>query len=488
MNTTSNPTLENIQALIAGKNKRFVIDVTTLIKWRRPPVGIVRTLYEVGKWFYTQKIIEDVVFVRFSDDKTQLKMLEPKELFFLFNNDQSAHYGLNEIRTDTAHLSCQHQMIAKLKAWIKPTKVGKAILLYKRNGFLAVLNRIMVLYFTRLHSYFHTLKLSKRIRNDELSCLFNTAAYAGFFYDTLLKKNDIFISIGLDWDYSNYELLYYFKKTHGFKFIGICYDLIPLSHPQFVVSKLFPEFFLKHIYYLNYLADGISCISHFTEKSLMTFNKENVIKTNTKIKTLYIGDDINHPVNSIENDFIANLPQNFILYVSTIEARKNHLILLQAYLLAHEQNIDLPPLVLVGMYGWGMDTFDALYEKNPWLKDKIKIYHEVNDENLHQLYQEALFCVFPSHVEGWGLGAAESLMYKKMCIISNADALKEATRGLMPSVDANDAQQWLSQMHYFTSNPIAREKIEQHIQDHFIPKPWVAFCEEFYQFSKEASL
>ena len=67
----------------------------------------------------------------------------------------------------------------------------------------------------------------------------------------------------------------------------------------------------------------------------------------------------------------------------------------------------------------------------------------VSDSVLDNLYKNCLFTVFPSFAEGWGLGAVESLLHKKICIISTCPALREATQSLCHQLDPTDTCAWV---------------------------------------------
>jgi glycosyltransferase involved in cell wall biosynthesis len=94
-------------------------------------------------------------------------------------------------------------------------------------------------------------------------------------------------------------------------------------------------------------------------------------------------------------------------------------VLLQAWLLACDKNIEIPNLIIVGRKGWMFDHIYTLYHSSGFLKEKIIFLENVTDNALNDLYANCLFTVFPSHTEGWGLGATESLNHGKVCIVSS---------------------------------------------------------------------
>lgn len=449
---------------------RYVIDITTLIKWDRPPTGIIRTLYKVTKWFHDEKFHKDVVFVKFLDDKSSLSIVQEDELIFLLDKFKNNSF------------SKPYHEIAGSDNFIKNEILKKIMAYYKKYGLIFIVKKILFNAFPRVYCRLFSrgnILINKKDIIDQNS-LCNIHLHDAFLQDSILKESDIFISVGLDWDYSNYELLYYLKKKIDFEFIGIIYDIIPLSHPHFTNSNRFSEIFFKHVYYLNYLADRIMTISEFSRKSFLSFRKEQNMSASPPVQTIYLGDNIENT--DVE---LSSLPfKEFILYVSTIEPKKNQIVLLKAYQLAHINNIDLPPLILVGMYGNDIKEFHNLCKKYKNIKKKIIILSELNDNQLDYLYKNTLFCVYPSHIEGWGLGAAESLNYGKVCLVSSAEALKEATHGLMPVIDANDAKEWMNCIHYYSTNQHKRRELEDSIKQNYVRREWSEFCEKLYCFAQ----
>ena len=114
----------------------------------------------------------------------------------------------------------------------------------------------------------------------------------------------------------------------------------------------------------------------------------------------------------------------YILTVSRIEPRKNHLALLKAYveLRLWERNYKL---VLVGRYDWSNKDFDNYYNN---LSEDVKkniIITGANYPELIQLYQNASLFVFPSFAEGFGIPPIESLAFNCPLLCSNATAMAE---------------------------------------------------------------
>src|SRR5262249_18409088 len=134
----------------------------------------------------------------------------------------------------------------------------------------------------------------------------------------------------------------------------------------------------------------------------------------------------------------AEIPEPFVLFVSTIEARKNHHLMFGIWQDMVSQGVDVPTLVCIGHVRWkSEDCIVQLVESN-YLNGKIMIIEDVWDRALHQLYHRCLFTVFPSHYEGWGLPVSEALAQGKICVCSDRTSLPEVAGEFGVYIDIDD--------------------------------------------------
>ena len=101
------------------------------------------------------------------------------------------------------------------------------------------------------------------------------------------------------------------------------------------------------------------------------------------------------------------LPAKFILYVGLIEPRKNIPLLLKAYARLVNQ-VDLPPLVLVGRQGWMYEQVYQLVEQLE-LNDRVHFKGYIPAQNLPIVYNLAQLFVYPSTYEGFGFPPLEAM-------------------------------------------------------------------------------
>lgn len=95
------------------------------------------------------------------------------------------------------------------------------------------------------------------------------------------------------------------------------------------------------------------------------------------------------------------LKHTYLLKVSTIEPRKGHICLIQAFEALYKQYPDFPhQLYLVGRYGWKSDDTIHYLKQSPFYGKRIFSFDDINDVELNQLYQSASGVINASYGEG----------------------------------------------------------------------------------------
>jgi len=133
-----------------------------------------------------------------------------------------------------------------------------------------------------------------------------------------------------------------------------------------------------------------------------------------------------------------SLPANYILFVSTIEPRKNIGGLLQAFHhLRTKYNLTDTGLVLAGKRGW---LYEKVFETvdDLGLQDSTFFVGRVTDEELRQLYVGARCHVHPAFYEGFGLPPLEAMACGTPTVVSNTSSLPEVVGDAALLVDPND--------------------------------------------------
>jgi glycosyltransferase involved in cell wall biosynthesis len=133
------------------------------------------------------------------------------------------------------------------------------------------------------------------------------------------------------------------------------------------------------------------------------------------------------------------LPERFILYVGTIEPRKNLPKLIEGFAERHLTG-DLPHrLVCVGPYGWLSRDIEALLDRLR-IKQAVQFAGYVPFDELPALYTMAEMFVFPSLYEGFGLPVIEAMACGVPVVTGNVTALNEVAGGAVERVEDLDAE------------------------------------------------
>lgn len=216
-----------------------------------------------------------------------------------------------------------------------------------------------------------------------------------------------------------------YGKSMGLQVAVLLYDCIAYFHPEWVNERIREN----HCGYLNAIADADLVLS-ISQTSALEYKKflkiEN--RTGASVHPIYLAEEFL----GIPKERVALKEESDekkiwkILYVSTLDPRKNHLRLSKALEQVKSSRPDLQwELTLVGHRYEGAgeiaDEVEKLMKTNPSIIWK----QGVSDEVLAGLYEKSDFTIFPSLVEGFGLPIAESLWRGKPCLCSGVGSMKE---------------------------------------------------------------
>ena len=136
--------------------------------------------------------------------------------------------------------------------------------------------------------------------------------------------------------------------------------------------------------------------------------------------------------------------EKYILYVGTLEPRKNIKTLVEAFSKISDKYPDVK-LVLAGGLGWQPEaTLKAIEESKA--KDRIIRTGYISNEEKRDLLRNAQFFVFPSIYEGFGMPVTEAMACGTDAVVSESSSLIEISAGLVPLIDPKSADLWAESM------------------------------------------
>ncbi|TAN34038.1 glycosyltransferase family 1 protein [Patescibacteria group bacterium] len=168
----------------------------------------------------------------------------------------------------------------------------------------------------------------------------------------------------------------------------------------------------------------------------------------------------------------------YILFLGTIEPRKNIIGLIEAFEKACPSLPAPYTLVIAGAAGWNNKQ---IYEraKNSPIKDKIKILGYVRPEEKPALYAgAALFC-YPSIYEGFGFPVLEAMSAGTPVLTSNRSSLPEITSGAAHLVNPNNVSDMAAGIINILTNEKLRNFLKEKGQEQAAKFLWQEAAEKF---------
>ncbi len=309
-----------------------------------------------------------------------------------------------------------------------------------------------------------------------------TPAHADAFADSA-SPGDVLLVLGSPWFHPSYAaLIRAHQERFGLRFALLVYDLIPLRRPEWCdahLTRMFRAWFDS----VFPLCDHVFAISKATAADLEAYVGEKGMALSRPILALPIGTeaDAGGSLALATPGLAANSPQlpcpgSYALIVSTIEVRKNHLLLFRAWrrLLEELPRAEVPTLVFAGRMGWLVSDLMCQIDNTANLDGKLVVIESPTDSEIAALYAGCLFTLFPSFHEGWGLPVSESLSFGKPCLISNTTSLPEAGGGLARLFDPDNLPEAYAMIRDTILDRPGLATWEARVRREFQPVPWSA--------------
>ncbi|WP_454564052.1 glycosyltransferase family 4 protein [Pseudomonas sp. AIG] len=234
-------------------------------------------------------------------------------------------------------------------------------------------------------------------------------------------------------------------KRDGVGMIAVIYDLIPLTHPQFYDTRLV-EVFSEWFDWITRTADGYMAISATVRDQVREELQRRIGAEQTDQRWFdffHLGSELD--LHNAEATIEPRLKQLFTttdpvyLMVSTIEPRKNHAYLLDAFERAWATG-STARLCFAGRVGWKCDALLARVHNHPELNQRLFMFNDLSDTSLEHAYAHASALVFPSFVEGFGLPLVEAMQRGLPAMGSDIAVFREIGGEFMAYFDLQDPQ------------------------------------------------
>lgn len=262
-------------------------------------------------------------------------------------------------------------------------------------------------------------------------------------------------------------------KRQGAKIIAHIYDIISVTHPQFCLERgvyNFMDFIGAHLQY----ADRIIVNAKATVDELKKLCRRlgcrlpecSVVPLGADFGENRVIEDREVPGELVR---LAN-DRPYILMVGTIEPRKNHRLLLDAY----ERGLrDMGyGIVFAGYMGWKMEEFEQRLKNHEDFGKGVYHFQGLGDPEIAYLYQHARFLVFCSYTEGYGLPLIEAIMRGTPVIASDIPVSREVAGDYCVYFEQDNVEEVCRIIAYFEKHDTEYEDMKRALCS-FAPCGWM---------------
>ncbi len=273
-----------------------------------------------------------------------------------------------------------------------------------------------------------------------------------------LRTNSTLVFLGALWIADSLMLAARDAHAHGARLVTLLYDLTPVMETGHTaaVNRLFD----RYLHLIATAASRIPAISQSSRNDFVDYCSQHELPAPSGgVTGLPSGLS---PTQPTENPW----PREYVLFVGTIESRKNHLLALKAWqeLINKLGAENVPDLVCIGRLGWNSNEFIDQYLATGGLGGKVSVLStSVSDADLASFYEHCEFTIYPSRYEGWGLPVSESLAFAKLPIIANNSSLPEAGGDLAVYFESENQASLVTAVEQYGLNEVNRREREQRI-------------------------
>ncbi len=240
------------------------------------------------------------------------------------------------------------------------------------------------------------------------------------------------------------------------KLILTVHDLSPLIEPSWYSRKESLWYKFINVNKILKRADMIWAVSEFTKQDII-----NIFKISAdKIKVLYPGVDRLHftpnislgELRDLRNDY--SLPKKYILFLSTIEPRKNLIGLIKAF-----ENLSVDcDLVIAGKNGYQSEQIEFEIKRSS-KKNRIHVLGYVPESDKPGLIKLASVVCYPSFYEGFGFIPLEAMSMGTPVITSKVTSLPEVSGSASLLINPYDIQNITDSLKHLLTNKELRDNL-----------------------------
>jgi glycosyltransferase involved in cell wall biosynthesis len=446
---------------------RLILDVSSLVRWAGPPVGIVRVESEIAAAATAASLPLELAF--FDPAKQVFRSLAPAWAEALLGWHAAIDsFGLDRVFVKHGWrrlLPSRGPIVSRLER-LRLSAPNPLI-----AGVIQGLQRLV------LSVKAHDLPFLDA-EGRRISLVRADLALAG---PIVPEPGDVILIVSSDWGRKDPLSFAALKRDSGVRITAVCYDLIPITHSQFYRPSDAAAF-RRYWDGMFSVLDTVIVNSPAIRDDVIAHVRANGTPA-PAVAIVPLGSEFPEATGPLDDPLPDGLEQDrYALFVSTIEPRKNHRMLLDIWERLLARGIpqqDRFKLVFVGRDGWMTEDVLRRLEAPAAFAGTVVHLRRVGDELLRALYANAAFCLYPSVYEGYGLPVVEAFALGKAVISSNGGALRDVAEGLCPKLDPGDTAGWEATIADWITNPSRRREAEERIKRQFRPITWSETAQRF---------
>ena len=460
--------------------RRIILDVSTVCRWTGPVVGIVRVESQLARWAGAH--LDAVVFAFFDPVSQRYLRMRPGFFMQILQGECAiATWELPDAGMQRRHFE------ERLAPAIQPA--ARWLLHFRREVLMALERRRTTTRNPRVRQWIDTAQRSlmsekyqrMMVQSDGSRRSMLTPAQA-FGEPVELGPNDILVCAGSSWGTSNIEAIARQKRASGFQFVTLCFDLIPILFRQHYREHDTANF-ERHFRHAFPIADLVIVNARRIEQDVRDWCVAQGLPA-PRTAVIPLGSDGAKRTTGTTALARFGLERGrYIPFVSTIEPRKGHRVVYEAWCNLVREGIPQArgfKLVFVGRPGWMVDELLARLRSGEGSEGTLVLIADADDAALAALYENAAFCVYPSEYEGYGLPIIEAFNHGKAVIASTGGAIPEVVGELSPCLDPHDVAAWRATLRQWLTDDTARAGYETKIRERFHNMTWDEVAARFF--------
>jgi glycosyltransferase involved in cell wall biosynthesis len=240
------------------------------------------------------------------------------------------------------------------------------------------------------------------------------------------------------------------KARTAARFVCLIHDLIPIEYPEYAKPGQ-AENHRRRIETATRFADALIVNSKVTRDALLPYIE--LRGRSPPVLVAPLGLDLppepNHATPPLERPYFV--------CIGTVEAKKNHLLLLNVWRrLAAELGSAVPLLVLIGQRGWETENVIDMLDRSPGLRGTVIEHNTLPDAEMVRLLKDARALLLPSFAEGFGFPIIEAFSIGVPALCSDIPALRETGGPIPEYLDPLDGPGWRAAILDYASANSAR--------------------------------